>query len=79
MDRQTCRWGSSLPSRSRPPQPYSHWPHSAPGSSGGTAEPPVSTHLNITTPGKHVRETQGISMPRTLEVRSRWKMPLECR
>lgn len=39
---RTCRWGSSPPSRSLPPQPCSRRPRSAPGSSGGHRGGPVT-------------------------------------
>lgn len=39
----TCRWGSFPPSRSHPLQLCSHWPRSAPGSSGGTGGPVTPT------------------------------------
>lgn len=100
---RTCRWGSSPPSQSHPPQPCSHWPRSAPGSSRDTGAPvtPTSPALPGQTllpgcPGTTQPPAPRLAVPRqqcgdgtramgclgascTLEVRSRWKMPLECR
>lgn len=99
---RTCRWGSSPPSQSHPLQPCSHWPRSAPGSSGGTGGPLVTPALPhwprlLGCPGTaqppapqpamlgaatrvYGTRTMGcLGAFRTLEVRSRWKMPLECR
>lgn len=101
---RTYRWGSSPPSRSHPLQLCSHWPRSAPGSSGGTGgplshllhQPCLTGHCSWDAPaqcslllpswpclgqqrGYGMRAMGCLGASHTLEVRSRWKMPLECR